>query len=78
MVIQGTHPVHDEDLVDAESLLQQSGCDRHRVEVAETPKSAAESGLLFVKQFICAKAPSCSIFMSSQYILNTLCGGYEK
>lgn len=32
-------PVHDEDLVDVESLLQKFGCDGHRVEVAETPKT---------------------------------------
>lgn len=35
-----TDPVHDEDLVDVESLLQQFGCDGHRVEVAETPETA--------------------------------------
>lgn len=34
-----TDPVHDEDLVDVESLLQQFGCDGHRVEVAETPET---------------------------------------
>lgn len=33
-------PVHDEDLVDVESLLQKFGCDGHGVEVAETPKTA--------------------------------------
>lgn len=32
-------PVHDEDLVDVESLLQKLGCDGHGVEVAETPKT---------------------------------------
>lgn len=32
-------PVHDEDLVDVESLLQKLGCDGHRVEVAEAPKT---------------------------------------
>lgn len=37
-----TDPVHDEDLVDVESLLQQLGCDGHRVEVAETPETAAK------------------------------------
>lgn len=31
-------PVHNEDLVDVQSLLQKFGCDGHRVEVAETPK----------------------------------------
>lgn len=34
-------PVHDEDLVDVQSLLQKFGCDGHRVEVAETPKTTA-------------------------------------
>lgn len=41
---QETDPVHDEDLVDVESLLQQFGCDGHRVEVAETPETAAKRG----------------------------------
>lgn len=58
-VSQETHPVHDEDPVDVESLLQQFGCDGHRVEVAETPETAADRGreLLFVMNFIFAKAP---------------------
>lgn len=32
-------PVHDEDLVDVQSLLQKFSCDGHRVEVAEAPKT---------------------------------------
>lgn len=32
-------PIHDEDLVDVESLLQKFGCDGHRIEVAEPPKT---------------------------------------
>lgn len=53
-----THPVHNEDLVDIQSLLQQFGCDGHRVEVAETPETAADGGqeLLFVMN-IFARAP---------------------
>lgn len=39
-----TDPVHDEDLVDVEPLLQQFGCDGHRVEVAETPETSAQTG----------------------------------
>lgn len=35
------YPVHDEDPVDVEPLLQQSSGDGHRVEVAETPGAAA-------------------------------------
>lgn len=31
-------PVHDEDLVDVQSLLQKFGCNGHRVEVAEPPE----------------------------------------
>lgn len=37
-----TDPVHDKDLVDVESLLQQFGCDGHRVKVAETPETATK------------------------------------
>lgn len=44
VVTQETDPVHDEDLVNVESLLQQFGCDGHRVEVAETPETAAKRG----------------------------------
>lgn len=44
VVSRDTDPVHDEDLVDVESLLQQFGCDRHGVEVAETPETAAQRG----------------------------------
>lgn len=36
-----TDPVHDEDPVDAESLLQQFGSDGHRVEVTEPPEKEA-------------------------------------
>lgn len=32
-------PIHDEDLVDVESLLQKFGCNGHGIEVAETPKT---------------------------------------
>lgn len=39
-----TDPVHDEDLVDVEPLLQQFGCNGHRVEVAETPETSAQTG----------------------------------
>lgn len=39
-----TDPVHDEDLVDVEPLLQQFGCDGHRVEVAETPETSTQTG----------------------------------
>jgi len=42
MTPQETDPVHDEDLGDAESLLQQLGCDGHGVEVAEAPETAAK------------------------------------
>lgn len=42
-------PVHDEDLVDVQSLLQKFGCDGHRVEVAETPKTLRSSFKLQVK-----------------------------
>lgn len=38
------YPVHDEDPVDVEPLLQQSSGDGHRVEVAETPGAAATHG----------------------------------
>lgn len=37
-----TDPVHDEDLVDAESLLQQLGRNGHRVKVAEAPETASD------------------------------------
>ena len=41
-VARVTHPVHDEDLVDVESLLQQFGGNGHGVEVAEAPGMATE------------------------------------
>lgn len=36
--VGASHPVHDEDLADAELVLQLLGCDGHRVEVTETPE----------------------------------------
>lgn len=36
--MQTSYPVHDEDLADAELLLQLLGCYGHRIEVAKTPK----------------------------------------
>lgn len=47
-------PVHDEDLVDVQSLLQKFGCNGHRVEVAETPETRTLGGSfrLQVKVFI--------------------------
>lgn len=36
-------PVHNEDLVDVQSLLQKFGSDGYRVEVAETPRTTLRS-----------------------------------
>lgn len=43
LVSPETDPVHNEDLVDVESLLEQFGCDGYRVEIAEAPETAANT-----------------------------------
>lgn len=59
-----TDPVHDEDLVDVESLLQQFGCDGHRVEITETPETAEKRG----RRFSRAQSLSCCISMFLQCV----------